>query len=887
VLSAARTVGKLASAGFTAVQLKGIADQSPHFVQAVESGDTQKALEIGTNMLLTGGLAGLGAAHTLKETGIIPGDEELQYSSTDKLVGRYQAMLKEDDVQARTFNTEFKKAVPDATTRAAIQFYAEADGDPTTSPGWKLADQQKAIEDSDKIKPALKEQVLAIIKKAQNLTPEEIAQVDKLRALYDPDFEEAVAHDLLSTESKKTGYVARARWQGEEDSPVEDAKVGLGETTQPDHTRRRIYETTVDGLLNGEEPVKNGSRYVFDAADTAADYHRAIGKEVAKAEFVDNAMKTAASDGRPMAVPAGIGTVMDNSGAVIANSNVIPDHPLNKAEIGAAKARVGTGDIADDGTIIDMGDGKYRFDTSGYEQIKSPHTNISRWVAPETYVKSPLGFHPEIADQAKAILAPEPSALQQYPALKTALWASTEAKHSLLSASGFHYLQEGLRGIQSGVNPFNLENWDMTNPAHVALVEAGGIQPGLEHAANAFTEGVEGKGWLTKIPGVGDMLNRLNQNLFGPSGFIDRLKLTSALKFADRLKTAEPGMDDMTRYKVAGQMANYRFGGINYTALGRSKTTQDILRLAFLAPDWAESNLKDLGMAAKFPKMGGTDLARIALYNFVTARALNAALHNGNMHMESPFGVVSEDGKKVYSVRTMPSDLWHLATNPRDYAFNRLNPLFSRTGLELATGKDKMGHERNTGQQVLDLLKNVTPIPLQGVTDRIAGQTRPNESLSDSALSAAGLTTRPNYSSAEDLAYKLSSSRAGSMEQPAETLERHHKVYELEDRLRSGDTSALNDARSLAAGGILAPADVGKIMKDSKLSRLASVTKGLPLSNALDVYDMATTQERQELSPIMLKKVATFHKTERQKLTPLERGRLDTRLAKTFGAPTE
>lgn len=84
----------------------------------------------------------------------------------------------------------------------------------------------------------------------------------------------------------------------------------------------------------------------------------------------------------------------------------------------------------------------------------------------------------------------------------------------------------------------------------------------------------------------------------------------------------------------------------------------------------------------------------------------------------------------------------------------------------------------------------------------------------------------------------------------------------------------------MAAGGVLAPADAAKIAKDSRGSWLVSVTKNLPLSNALDVYDMATTKEHQELAPIMLRKVALFHKTERQKLTELERNRIGTRLAK-------
>ena len=81
----------------------------------------------------------------------------------------------------------------------------------------------------------------------------------------------------------------------------------------------------------------------------------------------------------------------------------------------------------------------------------------------------------------------------------------------------------------------------------------------------------------------------------------------------------------------------------------------------------------------------------------------------------------------------------------------------------------------------------------------------------------------------------------------------------------------------------MAPSDVAKIAKDFKGSRLVSVTKNLPLSNALGVYDMAIDQEKEQLKPVLLRKVMSYQKTERRKQTVIERQRMDSRLAK-FGA---
>jgi len=45
----------------------------------------------------------------------------------------------------------------------------------------------------------------------------------------------------------------------------------------------------------------------------------------------------------------------------------------------------------------------------------------------------------------------------------------------------------------------------------------------------------------------------------------------------------------------AAKVTNEIFGGINWEAFGRAKTTQDFLRAAILAPDWAETNIRMLG----------------------------------------------------------------------------------------------------------------------------------------------------------------------------------------------------------------------------------------------------------------------------------------------------
>jgi hypothetical protein len=202
--------------------------------------------------------------------------------------------------------------------------------------------------------------------------------------------------------------------------------------------------------------------------------------------------------------------------------------------------------------------------------------------------------------------------------------------------------------------------------------------------------------------------------------------------------------------------------------------------------------------------------------------------------------------------------------------------------MEAVTGRDRMGHMRDMSQQLKDLFTNISPIPLQGIENRITGDVKPNSSTWDSAASAAGLTTKPNYSPAEELAFKLSSERAGTGSVPSEQLERHHRIAQLEDRLRNGDKSAIADMNNMLQRGLLAPADAKTIMASSQTSRLVSTLRSLPMSNTLDVWDRATNAERDQLAPVMIKKMAAFRKTEYQKLTQVERDRMNVRLAKVF-----
>jgi len=78
---------------------------------------------------------------------------------------------------------------------------------------------------------------------------------------------------------------------------------------------------------------------------------------------------------------------------------------------------------------------------------------------------------------------------------------------------------------------------------------------------------------------------------------------------------------------LTARQANAAFGGLNYKMLGRNKTLQDVLRLAFMAPDFTEARARFAGQAAK--PYGREQLAALvggAVAFYVLARILNEML---------------------------------------------------------------------------------------------------------------------------------------------------------------------------------------------------------------------------------------------------------------------
>ena len=346
------------------------------------------------------------------------------------------------------------------------------------------------------------------------------------------------------------------------------------------------------------------------------------------------------------------------------------------------------------------------------------------------YVRSDIKVHPEFAEYLQNRLGLAPSEISKHPIGKALLGAGTRLKQTLLSLSPFHMVQEALRGIMVGVNPFHIsgpdiltgEKVDPSDPNSPTIIRKAvehGFTTGTDYQAlQAHSEGLAagGGGLISKIPGVGKVIsNSLDwyQN-FLFKRYIPALKARSVELMFHEYQRLHPEWSIDRVAKAAALHTNDTFGGINWQAMGRSATTQDWGRLLLLAPDWLESEMRS--GARLFNKdeggLGRAQVAKMALGLWGIARVLNLVT-TGNAHYEAPFGlaVKNKEGKEtVFSIRTLPTDLLHAASDPVGFIQGRLSPAF-RAGTELASGRDQFGRKLQPSDLWADIVQEHGPHP--------------------------------------------------------------------------------------------------------------------------------------------------------------------------------
>ena len=472
-------------------------------------------------------------------------------------------------------------------------------------------------------------------------------------------------------------------------------------TGRPALAKQRVFKYDLDAEKAGLNPVKSFIKRIVA-------YDLSLNKAIADRQAVKAMTQIKMSDGRPMADVAGIGTRVEGEQgtATLIRPSVKhkdPDNPIN-----------------------DRGDYKSR----DYAPLRKWRWATADGDGNPIFVKGDVLIHPEAVKQVDALF--KRSAVRQNPVGRTALAVGSTVKQTMLDLSGFHPVQITVHGWEHRTfKP--VEKIDFENPDVRGLIRGGAVV-GETTGRQLFDEGLTGSSLTKHIPYVGKKLQAYNEWLF--NDYIPRLKVAMGLHALERNRSRFPNMPEDEMYHMTANQMNNAFGELNYDMIGRSKTTQDIMRIALLAPDFLEARTGFVGQA--LTRHGGEQFSALALGAatlYITARIINKML-TGEYRFEpkDAFSVVYN--KKAYSLRTVQGDLLHLITEPGKFVYNRLNPVFGRTLMEFFTKRDVFGRQRSGLEQLKDFAQTIVPISLRGIL-------HPREqTLWDSFLNSIGITER-------------------------------------------------------------------------------------------------------------------------------------------------
>jgi hypothetical protein len=774
--------------------------------------------------------------------------------------------------------------------------------------------------------PGEKQKLVDIYRRTQTLTPEQYAFAKNLRGFYEDQFNKAHASGIIreavrnyhpqAWASEKPGVFQKLfRFDANGDDVSNPAFDSL--RYQTDHgafdtnvsaAKHRAFETEFQGEMAG---YKNKSN---DLSKTAGDYQYNLDKAIASRKYLETlrSQMVAASDGRPGAVLAGSAQVMgaeSGNPALAVNPQAIKSRVISHELIRNMMQKInpetgynGLKSAIDKGTIEklpynrewmnpDTGETEqvpaYAHSSDGYVKIDHPAMRDWGYIGQDTagnpaIMKGDIRVHPEMADYVRQVIGAEKPS---NAFLKAANAVSGEAKGLLLSFSPFHAAQEMMRALMIGINPLGkLGEVDVANDV---LLQKG-IRNSLTlkdyKAEDMFSEGVGSHSKIiSKIPGLNKLQNGINKFTF--EKLIPNLKARAFKSVYERFDAAMPGSSGDEVAHAAAQYVNDTFGGQNWRDLGVASSSQELMRATALAPDWLTSELRSLyraagGQGKAAAGIARADLLRITAGMYVTARVLNM-LHSGSMHQEAPFGLVQpgQNGEpdKIYSMRTLPTDLVHAIAEPRDFVTGRLNPLTVKPAIEGLTGRDQFGRKVTGPQEVRDIARNVAPIGAQSL---IRGNPT-GASTVDQLVKAGGATVYKYRTEAEKIAQQIASDHMPTGPVDDAQLAAHQKVLKAEDGLRNGQIGKGDVRREFTVR------EADQVIKNANMTPLQARFERLPLGDALRVWEVATPQERDLLHTQLWKKRVSYMKTH----TPSERAsdpayeKLQKVMADLYGRP--
>lgn len=734
-------------------------------------------------------------------------------------------------------------------------------------------------------------------KAAMNLSPEAKEACGIIKGIYNEKLLDLIRLDMLEhgidnyiNNSWRSTAASEAMKNSFKDMNLDERKEFGSLHENPSFLYKRLFRTSLHGELNGFEHVSK------DIGHSLVKYLTSMDEALASREMIKNMSMDKTSNGKKVFL-------------------ISPDEPVKGAIDEKGKLNVdyrtmynpkGYEDVTKLSKAIIKSQGINRADVgdiNAYDYVYIDSPSLRNWKFLGTDVsgnpmvyKGSLWVHKEFAKHLKAILERsrvrsfkwEIAGKPYYPG-EAALNLSQTLKGTLLSLSGFHQVQVGVHAIFHKVNPFKPIEIDLKDADQKMLVEHGlniSDTKGLEY----FSEGLAaGGGLVSKIPGLGHIAQKYATYLF--KDYIPRLKMSMGVEAYHRnlARYYKDGKGPMTKEQVAfltAKQADAAFGELNYELMGRSKTTQDVLRLFLLAPDFLEARIRFVGQAIS--PYGNPNIAKGIYDNeqfqaavvrgvagmWVGARIVNAILNDGDMKLDKHFSIVTpkgmslfglDIGEREYALRSIPGDIEHLIKDPRSFAFFRVNPVFVKPFMEAVVGRDQFGRYRDSSQQVMDYISGFTPIPFQ--------TKRGEWNLMESMLKGTGINVYRSRTAFEKKLLELKGHRA-SFSQTSDEKKRSDLINIFADKLGLAKTKAdrdeiYTDVKNHIAGGKLFRKDLLTIKKYATEDRVERAIKQMQLEDVIKSWSEASDTEKKKYKPLFVKKVHNMQMNSPDRLKEL------------------
>lgn len=745
------------------------------------------------------------------------------------LINAYLGERQIAGVENERMRQRINRAVPDRIRQEAITNWIEAGEDTEL-----LKARSRLTKD-----PELKKGYDAAV----NLTEAEKAVGREVVAYYDKMLKEGQEAGLL--EHAFENYINHV-WQKDNQTArrlMAELNSGMLNTNFS-YARKRLWSTYFEGEQLGRMPKDKSVSYLL------GNYHQSFYEALAARQAIRSLLEGAnKADGLPLVTAVGEGSPVPKRPPEESRAfeDVPPEYDMTGKPEGPNAYLIKPKKLTPEQAA------NYRY--LDHAALRKWKWLGNDWDGKPMLMEGELWVHKDVYPHLKNVLGR--SAIRQHPVGRAAMAGVQSLKATLLSLSPFHQVHVASHGIMHMVNIADLPPLDFEKPLQRELVRHGLMV--YDHRGLAdFAEGVigTGAGLVPKIPYLGPLVEKYGKYLFGD--YIPRLKMKLATEAFERnLKRYADKYDRDQILELSANQANAAFGELNYKAMGRNPTMQDVFRLIALAPDFLEARMRFVGQAFR---PGGKEqayaLARgaigLAAIGMIGSALFGDKKHGplGGWNWKKPFSF--HIGEKEYTIRSVPGDLLHLLDNPRNFVYWRLNPSTVRTGVEMVTGRDIFGRKRSFPQQVGDFFTTHVPIPAQPFAPGLKREMN----ILEGALRTIGISSHKYRTAAEQMMLDYFSEYRIDRPATSELQALKSARKKVIDYAREGkDDEAVEEIRRISGEYNLAPEKALEWLLEAQSPEAVANFKRLPLEVMARVINAAEPAEEEAFIPLLVDKI--------------------------------